>query len=86
MKRKRLKFMNIGDQVLTRREMKSIMAGSGSGGSDYCGNIYCDVGGNQMWFGSGCGDQVMIDSLDNCGLEAALQGSGTTCNGCARFS
>ncbi|MDR8393841.1 hypothetical protein NC796_21995 [Aliifodinibius sp. S!AR15-10] len=36
MKRKKLKFMNIGGQVLTRSDMKNIMAGSGGGGSAEC--------------------------------------------------
>ncbi|MDR8393839.1 hypothetical protein NC796_21985 [Aliifodinibius sp. S!AR15-10] len=31
MKRKKLKFMDLGGNTLSRREMKSIMAGSGGG-------------------------------------------------------
>ena len=72
-------LLNIG-QALGRSEMKKLMAGSGD---DYCGNMYCNVGGEQIWVGSGCGDEVWDMAFANCELEATLRG--TTCNGCTQF-
>ncbi|MDR8393842.1 hypothetical protein NC796_22000 [Aliifodinibius sp. S!AR15-10] len=48
MKRKKLKFMDLGGKTLSRGEMKSIMAGSGGGGSGVGGDecqacYYCDL-------------------------------------------
>ncbi|TVR37016.1 MAG: hypothetical protein EA390_00310 [Balneolaceae bacterium] len=64
--------------VLSRIEMKNIVAGS-----EFCGNIYCNIGGEQSWQGSGCGGDVMDQALNNCELLAFV--GSTTCNGCAQF-
>ncbi|MEX1011832.1 MAG: hypothetical protein WDZ29_07200 [Balneolaceae bacterium] len=76
---KRFDLMEFGS-ALGREEMKKLMAGSEG---DCCGNIYCDIGGEQWYCGSGYGGGVMTTCLNNCELEAILQD--TTCNGCARF-
>ena len=70
---------------LSREEMRQIMAGSGpGGGGGDCGNIYCDVGGTQVWMGSGCGpNDPLQQAIENCIIEATADG--TYCGGCAQF-
>jgi hypothetical protein len=56
--------------VLSRIEMKSIIAGDG-------GNIYCNSGNNNQW---SCSGATLMECTDIC---ADL--FGTSCNGCAEF-
>jgi len=66
-----MEFLN----VLSREEMRNIKGG------DPCGNVYCMIGGEQTWQGSGCG--AMDQALSNCIFEEEF-GFGD-CGGCAQF-
>jgi hypothetical protein len=44
MKRKKLTFMNVKEQELTRDEMRNVMAGCGGSGGDGECDLYCGSG------------------------------------------